>query len=221
MPRKQKEIHFIYKTTCEVTSRYYYGMHSTDNLNDGYIGSGTRLWHSINYHGIENHSIEILEYLKDRTSLKAREKELITEEMLNDPMCMNLALGGEGGILNEDHHLKMRKGASNSMKERWKEPDAFAKNRKIHSTKFKNLHKGGNIKYDNFKGKKHSDETKRKMSKSSIGTQIGFKNSQFGTCWIYNETESKKIKKENLESYIKSGWKKGRIINMKHSKIQE
>jgi hypothetical protein len=46
--------------------KYYIGMHSTNDLNDGYVGSGKRLWFSINYHGKENHACEILEYCKDR-----------------------------------------------------------------------------------------------------------------------------------------------------------
>lgn len=29
-------------------------MHSTDNLDDGYVGSGKRLWNSIKKHGKEN-----------------------------------------------------------------------------------------------------------------------------------------------------------------------
>ena len=40
---KKHKYHYIYKTTCNVTGKYYIGMHSTSNLNDGYIGSGRRL----------------------------------------------------------------------------------------------------------------------------------------------------------------------------------
>lgn len=55
--RKQasrRKYHYIYKTTCTITSKFYIGMHSTDNLEDGYVGSGKRLWYSINKHGKEN-----------------------------------------------------------------------------------------------------------------------------------------------------------------------
>jgi hypothetical protein len=44
--------------------------------------------------------------------------------------------------------------------------------------------------------------------------QQGEKNSQFGTCWIHDDKKSIKIKKEHLEEYISSGWKKGRKINI-------
>ena len=31
---KEKKFNFIYKTTCQITGRYYIGMHSTDNLDE-------------------------------------------------------------------------------------------------------------------------------------------------------------------------------------------
>jgi len=43
MPRKQKKYHYIYKTTNILNYKFYIGMHSTDDLDDGYVGSGKRL----------------------------------------------------------------------------------------------------------------------------------------------------------------------------------
>jgi hypothetical protein len=95
MPRKQHTHHYIYKTTCAITENYYIGMHSTSNLEDGYIGSGKRLWNSIRKYGKENHVFEILEFLPDRKSLSERESQLVNSETLRDPHCMNLIHGGE------------------------------------------------------------------------------------------------------------------------------
>ena len=53
MSHLQKKYHFIYKTTDTRNGNFYIGMHSTKNLNDGYIGSGTRLKHLIYKHGKE------------------------------------------------------------------------------------------------------------------------------------------------------------------------
>ena len=72
-------------------------MHSTNNLEDGYMGGGKNITNSIRYYGKDNHKKEILEYLNDRDSLAAREKEIVNEDLLNDPMCMNLMIGGYGG----------------------------------------------------------------------------------------------------------------------------
>jgi hypothetical protein len=61
-----------------------------------------------------------------------------------------------------------------------------------------------------FLGKKHSSETKKKISEANALSQLGEKNSQFGTCWITRDCENKKIKKEDLESFLSEGWIKGR-----------
>ena len=74
MARKERKYHYIYKTSCSITNRFYIGMHSTDNLDDGYVGSGKRLWYSINKYGKEEHILEILEFHETRKILKEREK---------------------------------------------------------------------------------------------------------------------------------------------------
>ena len=94
----RRKYHYIYKTTCKVTGKYYIGMHSTDDLNDGYLGSGQRLSRSIKKHGRENHACEIVEFLPDRATLSLRESEIVSEKLLSDPMCLNMALGGVGGF---------------------------------------------------------------------------------------------------------------------------
>lgn len=72
-------------------------MHSTDNLDDGYIGSGTVLAKSIRKYGRENFVKEILEFHPDRESLRIREGEIVDEKFVIDKMCMNVKLGGERG----------------------------------------------------------------------------------------------------------------------------
>ena len=92
----QRKFHYIYKITRD-DGKFYIGRHSTDDLDDGYFGSGQRLWKSIKKHGKEKHSKEILEMLPDRAALKAREAELVNHDTLKDPLCMNLSIGGDGG----------------------------------------------------------------------------------------------------------------------------
>jgi hypothetical protein len=92
----RKQFHYIYKIT-RFDGKFYIGLHSTDNLDDGYFGSGKRLWYSINFHGKEKHTKEIIEFLPDRESLRVRESELVNYELLNNVDCLNLMLGGTGG----------------------------------------------------------------------------------------------------------------------------
>ena len=94
---KRNYLHYIYKTTCLITGKYYIGMHRTYKENDGYIGSGLLLKRSIKKHGFENHKFEILEYCDSVESLCKRESEIINKELLQDKLCMNLKVGGIGG----------------------------------------------------------------------------------------------------------------------------
>lgn len=73
-------------------------MHSTDDLNDSYLGSGLRLRRSIEKYGVDHHRREILEELTTRTALSDREAELITPELRADPLCMNCGPGGLGAV---------------------------------------------------------------------------------------------------------------------------
>jgi hypothetical protein len=60
-----------------------------------------------------------------------------------------------------------------------------------------------------FVDKQHSEESKKKIGIKNSKNQIGMGNSQFGTMWITNNFENKKIKKNDN---IPEGWKKGRVI---------
>ena len=216
MPRKEKKYHYIYKTTCKVNGKYYVGMHSTDNLDDGYIGSGKRLWNSIRKHGNENFEVEFLEFFETRKALIDREIEMVNEDMLQDPMCMNLRIGGTGGIINEEHHKKMREGASKFAKALWKDHDFRLKKKELDSIMWKELHRQGKFRHDTFKDKKHTEETKNKI-RNKAKLRTGNKNSQYGTCWVYKLDilgipENKKIKLCDLNVWLDNGWHKGRKI---------
>jgi len=215
MARQEKKFNYIYKITCKVTNRYYIGMHSTDNLNDGYFGSGKRLWFSINYHGKANHIKEILEWLPTREALKNREKELVTKELINEELCMNLQLGGEGGFSGEEHRRKFLEKAvtmfvENKVKIKNRKKWLF-NNDDNWSTEYSNKMSSNSKGNKSWTDKKHTSDSKQLMSESHKGKHDGDKNSQFGTCWITKEGVNKKIKKEDLDSWINKGWIQGRI----------
>jgi len=207
MARVKHKYHYIYKTTCLVNQKYYVGMHSTSDLEDGYLGSGRRIWLSIRKHGKENHSFEILEMLESRSSLKEREKELVNEEMLQDPMCMNLMIGGEGGFISVEQQRNRSVAAGKASAKKLKEDKDF---RKVFMDRarerMKKRHERGEVNYATFTNRKHSEETKKKMSEAD---RTGNNNSQFGTMWITDDSQSKKIKKSDP---IPEGWRKGRVL---------
>lgn len=214
MPRKPHKYHFIYKTTNLVNGKWYMGMHSTSNLEDGYVGSGTFLWKSIKKYGRENFKMEIQEFFPDRRSLKEREIEIITEELLEDPMCMNLSLGGNGGpFINDETWKKIHSlGGIATMKLLVKRHCERLKNDTDYRNKFcksQQNRKGGR---GAFVGKHHSDETIKKIKEKNSVAAKGENNSQFGRKWIYNIDVQKSIavKQSELNEYLDKGWKLGR-----------
>ena len=88
-----KKYHLLYKTTNVLNDKYYYGIHSTNNLEDGYLGSGKYFTHSLRKYGKDNFKREIIKMFDTRDELIHGEIELITEELLNHVNCMNLKKG--------------------------------------------------------------------------------------------------------------------------------
>jgi len=220
MPRNPKQYHFIYKTTNTLTDAYYIGMHSTNNLDDGYVGSGLCLQRSINKHGIDNHVCEILEHFTDRKTLSARDAEIVNADLLKDKMWMNIAVGGAGGwkhcndSLTKEQLLKRAK--AGLIAAGWVEFNR--KNNKEFQDRLK-----ADPEYrawwlsrctppPSWVGKKHTKATKKKMRQSQLGKHVGEKNSQYGSCWVSSSTESciKKINKSELQEHIQCGWIRGR-----------
>jgi hypothetical protein len=212
MIKKIYKHYYIYKTTNLINGKYYFGMHCTDNLNDGYIGSGTQLKRSIIKHGKENFKTEILEFLPTKEELIKREKEIINEEILNDPNSMNLQPGGGGGLTTDEHKRNFfRAGGLATL-------HLLKKYRENHFNKMKSDIEYRKKYIDKIKGnrswlgKNHKEETKNKIGVANSIKQKGDLNSQFGTCWITNGTENKKVKKEDT---IPEGWKLGRTLPKK------
>jgi hypothetical protein len=214
MSKDKIKYHFLYKTTNLINGKYYYGMHSTYKLDDGYLGSGKMLRYSIRKYGKKNFSIEIIEFFDTREKLVNAEINLITEEMIiDDNLCMNLKKGGMGGIISEEHQIRMKEGASKWMTNQWKNEEWVKKLKSDTSNRNKKHYEDGireKFYFYDWTGKRLLEETKRKIGEKNSINQKGEKNSQFGTCWITKEGENKKIKKELLEDYIKDGWIKGR-----------
>ena len=89
-----KSHHVVYKTINNVTYHYYYGVHSTNNVMDSYIGSGSKLREALRQYGRAAFSCHILAIYTVRHEAYAHEREIVNELLVADPMCYNVALGG-------------------------------------------------------------------------------------------------------------------------------
>ena len=204
--RVEKQYHFLYKTICKITENYYYGIHSTNNLDDGYLGSGKRLRYSIRKYGRENHICEKLEFFDTRKELSKKEEEIVNLNEISKKNCLNINIGGDKGsseiakIAGDLHSFRLKHDREyrNMVSE------------KI-SAGVKKTYDNGRLgkNYFSWKGKKFPEEAKKKIGLKNSARQKGTGNSQYGTCWITNGIENKKIYRGDN---IPEGWRLGRKI---------
>ena len=92
-----KEYFYFYKITNNINGKFYFGVHSTDDLNDGYMGSGVAIQRAIKKYGIENFTKEYVKFFEDEESMYDFEKQYITRDLVENKNCYNLTTGGTGG----------------------------------------------------------------------------------------------------------------------------
>jgi hypothetical protein len=97
----------IYKITNQVNQRFYIGKHETCNIEDGYMGSGLAIKAAIKKYGQDNFRKEVLCIFDSIEQMNDKEKELLPEETLMDPLCYNIAIGGQGGNLGASVNKKI------------------------------------------------------------------------------------------------------------------
>ena len=209
-----RRYHFIYRTTCLVTGRFYIGMHSTDNVDDGYLGSGKILKRSIRKHGAENHKREILDHAESYDDLKELEKLFVTNDLLEHPLCMNIKLGGDGGF----DFINSSRMILDHLKESKQSPEYRAKISEITRKKFEDEEYKERfyetVKSDEYRAKRSeqmkaifdaSPDYRKKISESKAGA----KNPAYGKVWVNNGISSRLIDPVDLDAYQQDGWIRG------------
>ena len=211
----------IYKITNKINGKIYIGKHQTKDLDDGYMGSGKHLKHAQNKYGIENFEKEILFQFDNEAEMNAKEAELVNEEFVLREDTYNICVGGQGGFgyinsngmnhgewheQNLESHMRNLSSVANAKKAELMNDETW---RQWYSDRLSTSMKDRLLRTDPpFLGKKHSEEWKQNHSFTMKEKSKGSKNSQFGTMWITNGKENKKIKKD--VDIIPEGWYKGR-----------
>jgi hypothetical protein len=94
--------YLIYETTNVVNGKKYRGYHATQDLEDGYIGSGSALSKAVEKHGKEKFVREILEFCSSPEEMVEREKFYVDEEWVKRRDTYNLQVGGRFEPLSEE-----------------------------------------------------------------------------------------------------------------------
>lgn len=186
-----KKFHYVYKITNNINNHYYFGVHNTDNLNDGYMGSGHRLKLAYEKYGIENFSKEIIKFFNTSEEAYQYEKEIVNINVTKLPECYNIVEGGKyfsGGIKNMV-----------CVKEKNDKTDTYFLIER-------NIYMQNRNKYDTtWTGRHHNESTKQ-----HIRNTMTPKNSSNTRVWINKDGVVKYLRKELLDEYILNGWQLGR-----------
>ncbi len=198
-----KVYHYVYRIENLLDGKIYVGKHSTEDLEDGYMGSGTLLIRAIKKHGIENFRKHIIKMCETSEEAFEIERQVVNEQFVADENTYNMTTGGLGGPHNKSWWTN--------------HPEKRAELSKVMSVRMTKLHADRNayVVTCDWTGRRHTLETRNKMSVSHRHKHNGEKNSQHGTIWILNDSLkiSRKIKKDEFEQFAADGWIKGRKIN--------
>ena len=198
-------------------------MHKTRNPYDDYMGSGKLFKRAVGKYGKENFVKEVLFIFDTAEEMFAKEKEIVNKLFIESNNTYNIMEGGRGSFSHINESGKNLYGQNgdinhggknlligNKLKlfllehgllDKWKENVSYALKEKWKRDGF------------HWTGRKHKDESKKKIGEKLKLAQSGAKNSQYGTCWVYHSETNKnlKIKKEELQTYLTNGYTKGRV----------
>ena len=95
---KSKYIHnIVYKITNTVNDKIYVGCHQTNNVNDGYMGSGKILLKAYQKYGTDKFIREILYDYTTCEEMFLMEKTIVDKEFVKRKDTYNIVIGGDGG----------------------------------------------------------------------------------------------------------------------------
>lgn len=174
-------MYFTYVTQNKINSKRYFGVHKTENINDGYLGSGKLLNKAIRKYGKEN--FEVIQRCEHNTLELALEMEelVVDADLVADPSWYNLTNGGGyPPNINEfseerQKEIKAKISAKNKGRKLTKDHCEKIRRAKIgtqHNEETKEKIRQNNIakgkKPPSRKGSVTSDETKAKLREASI-----------------------------------------------------
>lgn len=212
--------YYVYQIVNKTSGKIYVGVHKTNNLDDGYMGSGKYLRRAIKKEGIENFEKTILEFFENAENMFNREAEIVTLDFLSKANTYNLIKGGS--LHGAEHASEIGRIGGKRCKEKGvgifsKEVREYIYSKEVRERTLSYMR-------DNKIGICFNVELRQQMIERSntpaakekkretyknIKHQQGEKNSQFGTVWINNGSINKKIKKVDE---VPDGWARGRKI---------
>ena len=190
--------YYIYLITNLLNGKQYIGKHFGE-LNDSYLGSGTKLQEDIKEFGKQNFKKDILYISQNEEENCLKEKEFIEKyNAVENQNFYNIHVGGKGGNTiagwSEERRLEyskklseQRKGELNPRYGVHLSEETKEKIRQNRDTSYmqteeyrKAMSTATSGEKNGMYGKHHTEESKQKMSEHSIGKTTGEKNGMYG-----------------------------------------
>lgn len=179
-----KKFNYVYITTNLVNGKQYVGNHSTNKLDDGYLGSGRPYFqNAMNEYGKENFKKEIIEFFETKQLAHDAQEKYIQYYNTLRPNGYNLSPKGGIGCMGcfsketMNYFSKIAKGKNNPMYgktvyDTWVKK--YGKEIADEKEKQKNERLSKSLSGENnpFYNKTHSEEQKKKWSKERNGKKL-------------------------------------------------
>jgi len=174
-----KKYYTVYKVTNKINNMIYVGFHSTDDLDDGYLGSGKYLKRAVEKYGPESFIKEYIEIFDNKIDAELLEKSIVNKEFVDRDDTYNLSIGGNVCILYGEnngfygkHHTKETLNKIQETRGTYNHTDDT---KAILSNKSKAFWDDGDNKKkmsETRMGRVVSEETKKKMSEIMTGRKM-------------------------------------------------
>jgi hypothetical protein len=149
-----KIYYYLYEVTNLLNGKTYIGQHITDDLEDGYLGSGKALKSAIKKYGRDKFKKEILLFARNERALNILEMMAVTPEFCALKSNYNLKEGGNSGRPNPEIREKMRQKKLGARNHNYGKPKTEEWKAKVRAAQ---------------KGRVASKETRLKMSLAGLG----------------------------------------------------
>lgn len=150
-----KKYNYIYQITNLINGKIYVGAHSSDILDDDYMGSGIAIRRAIRKYGVDNFQKDILATFDSVEDMFSAEAEIVNLDFVAQIGTYNLREGGLGGRPSEETRKKQSEGIKNSYTASLLEKKSKIMQEKAKDAEYiRNLSEGIRRSYSGERGKK-------------------------------------------------------------------